>query len=1097
MRVLLLSLAFACSSCSSRAPVTPSPPVTDPPPPTPGGLTLDQLEKGKDVHGFTPMTVYLDAQDRPLGARFLHVKTGFVFDYLRIESAPQGFLYVTSFPTSDKGEPHTQEHLLLGKGDRGRKLGSAQSMALVESSAFTAQWRTVYHFHTVAGNDVFWQVFENQLTALLEPDYTDEEIKREVRNFGVDRADDGKLRLEEKGTVYNEMVRSFEHPSSELWRKAGHLVYGTAHPLSYDAGGYPDAIREMTPTDIRTFHAATHHLANLGMIGAFPAAMQLSAVLDRTAGLLDKLAGRKGRVMSEADLPPPVPAASGTIAVVDYPHSDAANPGPMMLVWPASRQLPLAERTLLGLFLDAFAGDETTDLYKQLVDGKTRKIDLGATDVSGSVSGEQGQPIHISLGGVRADRLEPRTLGEVRTLVLAELDRLAKLPDADAELLAFTQRLRSRIALLRRALTKFLDSPPGFGIRGTGDGWIGHLHALAQVDGFRKSLTLKPELAQIEQLLAAGGNPWRERIKRWGLLEPPHVIGARPSPARRKQLDAERDQRIAAELQRLQKHYQTKDAATTLARYQTDYDAATLQLEAAAKSVALPPLVDAPPMTFDELPSDTLAIDGITAFRAKIDSMASSRVELAFRLDAVPEADLVYLALLPALMSEVGVIDNGTPIPSDQMKERLRKEILELSVSYAEGVRAGRNELVISGAGNDVAETRLALGWMSRVMRAPDWRIDNLARIRDVVDQALTGWRQAMLGAEEGWVTDPHDAWWLQERPLHARTQAFLTQMHDVQRLRWMLLDPRDPKVTAEVSAFLTALAGASKLSRKELIALAGGLTGAVKPTPATRPYLGPVGKLSPAGKQLAKEAGKDLAAAITDLPDGSLAADWRYLCGQMRVDLAAGAATALAKLASVRAAVIAHGNARIVQLGSTASLDSINKDLAAVVGQLERKTPVRQRYATRRYIAERLREREPKATAPVFVGLVNPATSSGVFVNTAPLAGYAAKTEDEVRDFLRRTYTGHGAHSMFSRTWAAGLAYSNGVRPQASIDRCSTTPSARRCCRRRSSSWSSSCGSEARSEPRRYAIAESFTSRIAQPTRPAPPRWRPTWSTA
>ncbi|MEJ7597058.1 MAG: hypothetical protein WKG01_04035 [Kofleriaceae bacterium] len=587
MRLLLLGMLVA--ACASRAPVTPSPPVTAPPPSAAGALTLDQLEKGKDVHGFTPMTVYLDAQDRPLGARFLHVRTGFVFDYLRIESAPQGFLYVTSFPTSDKGEPHTQEHLLLGKGDRGRKLGSAQSMALVEASAFTAQWRTVYHFHTVAGNDVFWQVFENQLTALLEPDYTDEEIKREVRNFGVDRADDGKLRLEEKGTVYNEMVRSFENPASELWRKAGHLVYGTAHPLSYDAGGYPDAIREMTPANIRAFHLATHHLANMGMIGAFPAAMELGAVLDRTAGLLDKLAGRKGSVVSETDLPKPAAAAGGTISVVEYPHSDAANPGQMMLVWPASRQLPPAERILLGLFLDALAGDETTNLYKQLVDGKTRKIDLGATDVAGSISSEQGQPIYISLGGVRADRLEPKTLGEVRTLVLAELERLSKLPDADPELAAFTQRLGSRIALARRGLTKFLDSPPGFGIRGTGDAWIGHLHSLAQVDGFRKSLTMKPELAQIEKLLAAGGNPWRERIKRWGLLDPPFVIGARPSPARRKQLDAERDQRIAVELKRLQHQYQTKDAATTLAKYQADYDAETTKLELAAKAVALPP----------------------------------------------------------------------------------------------------------------------------------------------------------------------------------------------------------------------------------------------------------------------------------------------------------------------------------------------------------------------------------------------------------------------------------------------------------------------------------------------------------------------------
>src|SRR3954469_18348142 len=117
--------------------------------------TLDTLSEGAKVHGFTAVSVYLDDAEKPLGARFTHDATGFTFDYLRIETAPQGYIWVNTFPTSDKGEPHTQEHLLLGKGDHGRKLGSFEAMARAESSAFTAQWRTAYHFHTVAGNDVF------------------------------------------------------------------------------------------------------------------------------------------------------------------------------------------------------------------------------------------------------------------------------------------------------------------------------------------------------------------------------------------------------------------------------------------------------------------------------------------------------------------------------------------------------------------------------------------------------------------------------------------------------------------------------------------------------------------------------------------------------------------------------------------------------------------------------------------------------------------------------------------------------------------------------------------------------------------------------
>ena len=171
-RVLPMLVPLALTSCGPRQ----SPKSQ----PGPGGgaggggavtadATLDALTEGAKVRGFTATALYLDDADKPIGARFSHDATGFTFDYLRIETAPQGFLWVNSFPTSDMGEPHTQEHLLLGKGDRGRKLGSHEAMALADSSAFTAQWRTAYHFHTVAGHDVFWPVLENHLDALLHP----------------------------------------------------------------------------------------------------------------------------------------------------------------------------------------------------------------------------------------------------------------------------------------------------------------------------------------------------------------------------------------------------------------------------------------------------------------------------------------------------------------------------------------------------------------------------------------------------------------------------------------------------------------------------------------------------------------------------------------------------------------------------------------------------------------------------------------------------------------------------------------------------------------------------------------------------------------
>src|SRR5206468_8208945 len=101
------------------------------------------------------------------------------------ESVPQGYTWVNSIPVSDQGEPHTQEHLLLGKGTMGRAFASLDTMWLSGSTAFTQQWRTNYPFNTAAGPDVFFNLYSRQLDALLHPNYTDEEIRREVGSFGV------------------------------------------------------------------------------------------------------------------------------------------------------------------------------------------------------------------------------------------------------------------------------------------------------------------------------------------------------------------------------------------------------------------------------------------------------------------------------------------------------------------------------------------------------------------------------------------------------------------------------------------------------------------------------------------------------------------------------------------------------------------------------------------------------------------------------------------------------------------------------------------------------------------------------------------------
>ncbi|HEX8920590.1 MAG TPA: hypothetical protein VF766_03885, partial [Pyrinomonadaceae bacterium] len=55
---------------------------------------LDKLEAGKMLNGFRTATIYTNDTGQAIGGRFVHARTGFILDYLQIQSVPQGFVWV-------------------------------------------------------------------------------------------------------------------------------------------------------------------------------------------------------------------------------------------------------------------------------------------------------------------------------------------------------------------------------------------------------------------------------------------------------------------------------------------------------------------------------------------------------------------------------------------------------------------------------------------------------------------------------------------------------------------------------------------------------------------------------------------------------------------------------------------------------------------------------------------------------------------------------------------------------------------------------------------------------------------------------------------
>lgn len=985
---------------------------------------LKTLKAGDRAHGFEVASVYLDASDRPLGARFMHPRTGFQLDLLQIESVPQAFTWVKSFATSDQGEPHTQEHLLLLRGKSGRTLATKQSMSLVTHSAYTETWRTSYMFNTAAGIDTFFDIFAQQQHAMLRPDYSDAEIRLEVRNFGVTQGGDGQLRLEEKGTVYNEMVASMANGPWKAWRAQGHAVYGTQHALSFNQGGEPAGIRTMTPADIRRFHAATHHLANMGTVAAFPKSVAIDGLLQRFNRVLMVDAPAAGAAPRRADsldqLPKPAGDPEGAFRLYEYPHFNEQQPSPVAVVWPASRSFDAGEQLLAELFFDNLAGDATSNLYGLFIDSRIRKLDTGARGIGASVGDWGGHPVSISLRDVRPAAMNDAGLHAIRQTVVDELARIAAWPDGSAELKAFNERLSSRLIERERQALRFIGTPPGFGAREGSSAWVDLLLQLEQSPGTRKSLVMKPEFARVRTLLRSDTNVWRGRLAQWKITGvQPYVTGARPSPTLIVREQAERDARLQEETERIKLRYAESDTQKALARFEAESAAELARIEEAGK-VPPTPFVKSPPMTLDEgLQFDTLRLaQGVPLVASRFDSMTGAMAGLALRADGVPMDELHYLALMPQLLTSVGVIDKGQPVSFEQMAERLRREILALNASYSTNVRTGRVELVLRGSGVGRDESRRALDWMALVLHTPDFRPANLPRIRDVVDQQLAALRNTAQRPEEAWVNDPANAWRMQRHPAWLATSSFMTRTHAALRLRWLLKDAATGD-GAVLGAFLTQLAQAGlsqqRAGLKDMLA-AGKAPGWEA--------------LSPPQRALMTEALRDLDQSLADMPDTSLGRDFSALTLSLRDDLATPAAEALARLDGVRQRLLRAGGARMFLASPPELRSDLLPPLRAFTQRLDAQPFVAQALPAEGLVSARLRSRGAPA-APVHVGLLAPNKQGGVILSSVPSAHFAdAGNKDKQLDFLAsRLFGGGGSHGAFSRTIGAGLAYSNGLR--------------------------------------------------------------------
>ena len=977
---------------------------------------------------FILLNEYTDAASRAMGGRFLHARTGFLVDLLEIQSVPQGFFWVKTLARTERGEAHACEHLLLGKGAKGRAVAALEEMTLSASSAWTGQLSTAYHFNTLAGEEGFLRNLEARLDALLHPDFSDEEIRREVAHVAV--AQDpvtGRLSLAEKGTVFTEMMSSSEGPSYPLWTGISELLYGTGHVQAHNAGGRPEAMRALTAADLRAFHAEFYHPAGMGLIASLPAALPAERVLVHLDAVLARL--WPGGDHSEApgiqthQLPPPAPtAAPGALEIRPYASESAASPGQAVFAWPARLDLDPDEIALAELFLDSIAGGPGTPLYAAFIASRTRVLKTGASAVFGYHSDEPGHPLMIGLAGLDPDALDRERLAAIRRTILAALRAAHAWQDGDPALAAFNREAASRLAAQRKEARQALDRPPMFGWRrGHADYWHSVLGLLERQPGARKSLVLEDRYRTLAASLAEGRNLWRGAIERWGLLEAPVGLGVRPDPALPAATAAAQAARLAGFAAALGGRYggPGKDEQLALAAYGREVEAAGAALAVSAGAEPIPDFVKAPPLGLDEdLAVETIALrGGVPLVVARFEHLSTATLGLACRLDVVPEAQLHLLPLLPNLLTRAGLALDGTLLDTEAMQARLRHELTGYSAYFDTNPRSGRIELVLKAAAAGPAERARLLPWLDAALRHGYLAPDNLPRLRDLAAQAFSRLRTRMQAAEEAWVVEPAAAYRYQTNPLYLSVACFLTELHHAFRLQWLLADPGDAQDQAALASFLDALAQAAASGRRALAARC------MRP-----PALAP--SASPAAALLADEIHGSLGALLPELPEGSLAVDWQALCATLRADLFSPPATTLSALAALLAALAHADNWRAFLIASSDDSAALLPALNAWAATLDDSPSRRVCHGKTPRILSRLQERRTGAKPPVYVGLLDANTRSGTLLFSA-CAGepWSAERERLLDALAGNLFGGGGGHGLFMRTWAAGLAYSNGYR--------------------------------------------------------------------
>ena len=581
-----------------------------------------------------------DIQSRGIFVR--HKKSGARVALLPCEDTNKVFYIAFRTPPKDStGAAHIVEHTVLCGSEKyplkDPFIGLLKGSLNTYLNATTYPEKTMYPVASTNDRD-FRNLMDVYLDAVFHPNiYREQNIfRQEGWSFRMEDAD---APLELSGVVYNEMKGAFSSPEDTLDRRINASLFPHTS-YAYDSGGDPDEIPSLTYEEFLSFHAKYYHPSNsyiylYGDIDTF----EMLRYLD------EEYLGHYDRKEIDSRVPEETPFL--------HPVTDRC-------AYPVAQEEAEEEKTYLSMnfvvgrsesIADEIAMDVLDYALFSMPGAPVRQAVLDAgigDDFYGMYTDGIAQP-YFSCTAKNAEQEEEERF---RSIVLQTMKDIA---DAGIDREALLAGIGSLEFQFREA--DYATWPKGL-IYGVDimDDWLFNDNAVFS------SLKQLAAFASLKKHVS-DGDGYFERLLRKKLIENPYRADVILYPERGLQ---EKRDRMTEEM------LQKKKASLTAEEIQKIVDE-TKALRAWQEAEETPEaLASLPSLHISDLSKEALVVSNIEEeitvgadgphvpfLRHETDAKGISYTHLLFRADAVPEEELIYLALLRSALINIDTKMHG------------------------------------------------------------------------------------------------------------------------------------------------------------------------------------------------------------------------------------------------------------------------------------------------------------------------------------------------------------------------------------------------------------------------------------------------------